>query len=119
MATSIAGGRIYDARCPYCGMLEPGEHTYVAGWDECNECGAVVAPLPLPVRVPAPAVPPAMRPNYAALPVAADSRDDTIARLREALGRYGTHEAGCAYYDHVGLSCDCGLDAALEVQNGH
>lgn len=62
------------------------------------------------------------------LAAALDERDQAEAenaRLREALGRYGRHDDGCARYSSrmdggqvVRNPCTCGLDAALEKSPG-
>ena len=43
-----------------------------------------------------------------------DKKDAEIARLREALERYGLHEESCPIVDESGdRFCTCGFDAAL------
>ena len=44
-----------------------------------------------------------------------DKKDAEIARLREALERYGLHEESCPIVDKAGdRFCTCGFDAALK-----
>lgn len=47
-----------------------------------------------------------------------DARDGELARLREALTKYGDHYTDCAVRNHgpSNRACDCGLDAALAVE---
>jgi hypothetical protein len=43
-----------------------------------------------------------------------DKKDAEIARLREALQKYGRHEESCPIVDESGDSfCTCGFSAAL------
>lgn len=42
-----------------------------------------------------------------------DEQAATIARLREALGKYGCHKSGCDYLTRYQASCNCGLNAVL------
>ena len=43
-----------------------------------------------------------------------DKKDAEIARLREALHKYGRHEESCPIVDESGDGfCTCGFDAAL------
>jgi hypothetical protein len=43
-----------------------------------------------------------------------DKKDAEIARLREALRKYGEHEESCPVFDESGNSfCTCGFSSAL------
>lgn len=44
---------------------------------------------------------------------------ERIAELEALVKEYGEHQAFCSASEHPGVSCDCGLDAALgEVDGG-
>lgn len=44
-----------------------------------------------------------------------DALTEANARMREALGKYGTHSHLCAHYHHTVKNCDCGYSQALSL----